>query len=476
MSFNHTKRLLFVGTADSFSSQLGGSFNSLVPTLYCLECSGYELATLDKVEIPEVAASLGMFTVRCHASENIVFCTFTTKVLVTAFAENSFKKFRVIDGFSDSPVYQTVVASSILCGFCPKEESLSVLSFVGKEVPKGNTYQWNEIMEKEKSIPKSDDKQGPLLAKYSYSIPEFKNSVKFALVDTYLGIMFMFTSQEIYKCVISRKSLILEDKSVTIGMICSSDCYQAMLFEKSNRIVAFENCTNNLIVLNYSLEVVSKIEGISGPNFTKSMTHASMTQKPGSEMVAWLKGNHQAALIDINSMEEIDRAPLFGTVNTYSENIPLLVAFCDGNWCGYYFLNNEFYLSWIEKGKQKEGKLLQEVIPEAKSLHSMQFDDSGKNLVIIIGSTRETSQSELVLISIQFGFPFAMNDYYRLTDVLPNFSPSIVVSDGHWILNKGTSIQAFKVINGEFQMNLTISGISSGSLSLSRSTPIDFGV
>ena len=160
MAYNFSKRLLFVGTADSFSSQLGSNVNSLVPAVYCLECSGYELTVLDKLEIPEVSASLGVFTVHSHPSENIVFCTFTTKVLVTAFQENSFKRFRVIEGFSDSPVYQTLLSPQVFCGYCPKEESLNLLSFIEKAAPKSSAYQWNSSLSPEKSSPpKSDEFQ-----------------------------------------------------------------------------------------------------------------------------------------------------------------------------------------------------------------------------------------------------------------------------------------------------------------------------
>lgn len=228
--------------------------------------------------------------------------------------------------------------------------------------------------------------------------------------------------------------------------------------------MAFENSTNNLLVLNYSLEVTARLEGIGGPSFSKSMTQASLFNVAGDEKVLWLKGNHQAALIDIPTMEETDRAPLFGTVNTYSDTIPLLVAASDGNWCGYFFSKNEYYLSWIERGKDKRVQPLSEVIPEARSLYSLHFDDTGKNLVMLIGSTRELSQSALVLLSIRFGSTFAMNDYLRIADVLPNFCPSLTAAEGLWVLNKGTSIQSFKVSEGMFEVGLSVDAISSGNL------------
>ena len=220
MCFNFNKRILFVGTSDSFSTHLGGNFNSLVPAVYALECNGYELAMIDKVEIPEVSASLGVFTVHSHPSENIVFCTFTTKVLLAVLQEGSFKKFRVIENFSDTNVYQSCLTSQLFCGYCPKEESLNMLTFAEKPIPNSNSYQWSNVHDSNKAgkkDSKAEDKQGPLLVKYSYSIPEFKDNVKFALVDTFMGFMFMFTDQEIFKCVITRKSLVLEEKSANFG-------------------------------------------------------------------------------------------------------------------------------------------------------------------------------------------------------------------------------------------------------------------
>lgn len=217
MCFNYNKRNLFVGTADSFSAQLGGSFNSLVPSVYCLECSGYELIMLDKLEIPEMTASLGVFTVQSHPTENIVFCTFVTRVLVAAFTEGNFKKFKIVEGFSDSAIYQSCLSAPLFCGYCPKEESLNILTFTEKSPSKGGSYQWSSALEHERAVPKVEQKQAPLVAKYSYAIPEFKNNVKFTLVDSFLGLMFVFTSQEIFKCVITRKSLTLDDKSAMFG-------------------------------------------------------------------------------------------------------------------------------------------------------------------------------------------------------------------------------------------------------------------
>ena len=223
MCFNYSKRLLFVGTASSFSAQLTGNFNTLVPAVYALECSGYELTCVDKIEVPEAAASLGIFTIHCHPTENIVFCTFTTKVLVSYFHERSFKKFRVINSFSSSNVYQSSLNGSVFCGYCAKEESISILSFPEKAQYKDSNYNLRSAIQSQDWPIKQNnlvqDKQRPLMTKYSFIIPEFKEQIKFTLVDWNMSLMFVAVPLAIFRCVITRKSLVMDDKSVSIGTI-----------------------------------------------------------------------------------------------------------------------------------------------------------------------------------------------------------------------------------------------------------------
>lgn len=228
--------------------------------------------------------------------------------------------------------------------------------------------------------------------------------------------------------------------------------------------MAFENCTNNLLVFDYDLKLISKLDGIEGPALSKAMTWSTIASQNKNHVV-WLKGNHQAALIDVDSMEEIDRAPLFGTVNTYSENIPLLASYSQGNWCGYFFMNNDYHLSWMQKNNdEKQCMPVNKVIPEAKSIHSMNFDPSGKYLILVIGSSREISQSSFVLISLIFGDPFPLVDYFRITDNPPNFCPMVTTSIDHsqWVLNSGSSVAHFKVESGTFIFKDTVEGISAG--------------
>ena len=100
MRYNFNKRILFIGCADSFSAHMTSSYESLVPTVYALECSGHELSVIDKLEIPDSQSNLGVFTLQSHSSEDIVFCTFTTRVLIAFLKDRKFNKFKVIENFS----------------------------------------------------------------------------------------------------------------------------------------------------------------------------------------------------------------------------------------------------------------------------------------------------------------------------------------------------------------------------------------
>jgi hypothetical protein len=209
MCFNHNKRVIFVGCADSFSAHLGGSYNSLIPAVYALECSGYELSMIDKLEVPDSDANLGVFTIHGHSREDIVFCTFTKRVLIAKLQDRKFQKFKVIDSFTDGSIYSSALLGSVFCGYCPKEESFNMLKFDAKrpDIPLGYSTDFDLGS---KSLP-SVSKAGPLLAKYVYAIQEFKDDIKFSLIDANLSVMFVFR-QEIYKCIITRNSLVLDDK------------------------------------------------------------------------------------------------------------------------------------------------------------------------------------------------------------------------------------------------------------------------
>lgn len=215
------------------------------------------------------------------------------------------------------------------------------------------------------------------------------------------------------------------------------------------------------------MKLIAKLDGIAGPALSKSMTWTTISGQSSQSEIVWLKGNHQAALIDLQTMEEKDRAPLFGTVNTYAENIPLLAAYNQGNWCGYYYMNDQYYLSSIVKNQEKQCSTVNKVIPEAQSVHSMQFDSTGKFLILVIGSSREISQSSFVLVSLEFGGSFRLVDYFRILETPPNFCPSISASSdlSQWILNTGKSVAHFKVEKGTFTFKDTISNLSAGMLS-----------
>jgi hypothetical protein len=55
--------------------------------------------------------------------------------------------------------------------------------------------------------------------RYSYAIEEFRDDVRFVLVDDFLAVMFVFTNS-VYKCILTRKSLALDDKKIDLSKGC----------------------------------------------------------------------------------------------------------------------------------------------------------------------------------------------------------------------------------------------------------------
>lgn len=57
------------------------------------------------------------------------------------------------------------------------------------------------------------------MERYSYAIEEFRDDVRFVLVDDFLAVMFVFTNS-VYKCILTRKSLALDDKKIDLSKGC----------------------------------------------------------------------------------------------------------------------------------------------------------------------------------------------------------------------------------------------------------------
>lgn len=180
----------------------------------------------------------------------------------------------------------------------------------------------------------------------------------------------------------------------------------------------------------------------------------------------WFKGNHQAALIDLETGDEDERAPLFGSVSDYSENMPLLSAYANSRWCGLNFFRNAFHFAWLERDK-KESLPVDKAIPEAQNVYSLHLTRDAQFIVALVASSKEVSLASLILVSLRFGSPFPLVDYRRVASDSPDFVPSVSKdADGkHFVLNTGHSLAVFGLsAQGKFEAKGEVAQITSGRL------------
>ncbi len=129
--FNHSKRMIVIGAVESFSTKTTSSYEGLIPVLYAFENSGHNVTLLDRLEIGGMEPIQGVFTIHEHPNEDIFFSTFAKHVLISIVSKGKFEKFRIIDKFSETVVYQSVLAGDRFCGFCAKTQNFNILSFEG---------------------------------------------------------------------------------------------------------------------------------------------------------------------------------------------------------------------------------------------------------------------------------------------------------------------------------------------------------
>lgn len=236
--------------------------------------------------------------------------------------------------------------------------------------------------------------------------------------------------------------------------------------------MAFVNVTNELVVLDYNLNVLQRLEGVKGHSFSLSNSRSTISSEDDI-LLNWLKGNHQSALISVNNeaLDEIERAPLFGTVNDFSNNIPLLSAYAKRNFCGLYYVEGKYQFSWKIGDGTVRSEEINKVFPEAQMMHSLLFSDCGKFIVCLLSSSKESTHSELILASFHFAQNFSLADYRRLPKLqLTDFNPSVVSNKARNVLavNLGSSVHLFEVKDGRFDNLRTVSDISTGTLALHR--------
>lgn len=420
MCYNYNKKLLFLGTVDSFSLTLSTSPESFIPVLYCVECNGHTVTYLDRLMIPGEKNSHGIFSVQSHPSENIIFCAFNTSVLVVHFEDNRFGKLKIVKDCSESSVYQSIFSPGSYSLFCPKSKKVTILDF-------NKPGHQQEGPDKYLEGPSSQDiKTNALsLANSKFSLKALKcplkkdnihQDVRILLVDEKEGLVFIFADTITKFLLDSNFNMSGGEKSVELF------CYQADLVPCLSRVVVCVNMLNDLVVLDYDLNVQLRVEGIKAQAFSDSLSRSTISDQD-PKLYNWLKGNHQSALIDIVSGEEKERAPLFGSVNTYTENIPLLSAYCNGNWAGFYFQDNKYYFSWISQKADKQTKEIEAVIPEAKVVHQMIFSPCGKYVIVLVSSSQDNIWSNPILAVLQFG-NFGLTSFRRMGAGANHASPT----------------------------------------------------
>lgn len=130
-----------MGTLDSFITK--PSHETQVPTIYAFETSGYSLTMLDKLEVAvSVTGNLAAFVMQLHDEDSILYVSFGTSLLLTAFQNGKFLKFRVVDNVSQCPVTFLAVADDgkKVVEYCPMSESLQIVLFKGEHTGTSPLY------------------------------------------------------------------------------------------------------------------------------------------------------------------------------------------------------------------------------------------------------------------------------------------------------------------------------------------------
>lgn len=243
------------------------------------------------------------------------------------------------------------------------------------------------------------------------------------------------------------------------------DCYMGQIFEKQSKLVVCVNSSNEIVVLDYFLTVLKKIEGVPGTPFIKSFSQSSTTVSSQDEaFFNWLKGNHQSALIDIETFEEIDRGPLFGTVTTYADYLPLLSAYSQKRWCGVHYKKDCFEFGWISED-QKVVTRLEKVIPEAEKVLSLHLSKDGRYVIVLIATNKELSLASIILVSLSFGNTFPLIDYRRVKSSSINFTPTVSKDrEGNcFVLNSGNDLSVYEITeSGKFDLKGEVLQITTG--------------
>jgi len=201
--FNYSKRILFLGGVEGY----GNGYESMVPAVYALSCQGNDIGYLDQIEIGGIESTQGVHTIKAHYKADIVLATYGSQIVMASLENKKFQKYRIIDKYSDSTIYQSIFnGKNTYWGYCSKNETMNILKLGEGQGP----------------LEPQDPQSSISIQRYTYSIPSFKDDIKFILVDPDVSAMFVFR-QDIAKCMINAHTLVLDEYTAPYSSIWSKD-------------------------------------------------------------------------------------------------------------------------------------------------------------------------------------------------------------------------------------------------------------
>ena len=83
------------------------------------------------MEIPVSVPHSGEFLIQAHQTEGIIYASLGSNLIVAAFHDNKFSKFRTLDNIAQSAANLVAVADNGLQAvmYCPRSESLQFVFF-----------------------------------------------------------------------------------------------------------------------------------------------------------------------------------------------------------------------------------------------------------------------------------------------------------------------------------------------------------
>lgn len=143
------------------------------------------------------------------------------------------------------------------------------------------------------------------------------------------------------------------------------------MFEHNDKIILSENGSNNLLVVDYDLTFLKKLEGVRTQK--KSGLSEIKTYGLDADIFMWVKGNNMIVLVNVLLMRQITSYPLFGRSEMRvkgSKFQPVKVLLNEMNLTRKYFsefsIDGDTYISLKLGEKSVKYFNLQEKLPDSK--------------------------------------------------------------------------------------------------------------